>query len=136
MNETTISEEDLVNISVGTQEPKKGTTLSAKPVLVMEISAKPIKGKNGRPEWESISIIVKHPDKEENIGIGKMAYLKDKAVKTVSISLDLDSEKKIAKRSGLAHLLTYYNVQSLKDLKGKTLQTEVGDNGFLVIKAY
>ena len=135
VTETTISEEDLQKLEVGTAEPKASSKLEAKDVVVTGIAIKQVKGTAGKPDWESVTITVKHPDKDTDILISKVKVERDGNLKIVSLSLDKDQDGKIAKWSSLALVLKHYNC-SLAGLKGKTVQTALDTNGYLAIKAY
>lgn len=135
LTETTISEQDLQNLDIGTAEPKASQKLEPKDVTVTGISVKQVAGKAGKPNWESVIISVKHPDKAEDISITKVKIERDGNLKVVSISLDKDQDGKIAKWSSLALLLKHYNCK-LSNLKSMTLKTVLDQNGYLAIKAY
>jgi hypothetical protein len=136
VTEQTISETDLDNLAIGTAEPTAGKKLEPKDVVVAEIVVKQVKGIAGKPDWESLLISVKHPDKAELISIGKAKVEKDGNLKVVSLSLDKDQNGSIAKWSSLALVLKHYGCNKVSDLKGKTIKTIADTNGYLAIKAY
>ena len=136
MTEQTNSNTDLDSLAIGTSEPSVGKKLEAKDVVVAEIVVKQVKGVAGKPDWESLQISVKHPDKPELISINKCKVEKDGNLKVVSLSLDKDSTGAIAKWSSLALVLKHYNCSKISELKGKTVKTVADQNGYLVIKAY
>ena len=127
---------DLDNLAIGTAEPSAGKKLEAKDVVVAEIVVKQVKGVAGKPDWESLQLSVKHPDKQELISINKCKVEKDGNLKVVSLSLDKDSSGAIAKWSSLALVLKHYGCSKISELKNKTIKTLTDSNGYLVIKAY
>jgi hypothetical protein len=136
VTEQTISETDLDKLSIGTAEPSAGKKLDAKDVVVAEIVVKQVKGIAGKPDWESLLISCKHPDKQELISIGKTKVEKDGNLKVVSLSLDKDKDGSIAKWSSLALVLKHYGCNKISELKDKTVKTVTDTNGYLAIKAY
>ena len=85
--EQTISEEQLLNLSVGTAEPDK-TKLDAKEILITALALATVKGSQGRPDWKKIVLSCKHPDREELISISQIQIIRDKVVKTSAIAFD------------------------------------------------
>lgn len=136
VTEQTISETDLDKLSIGTAEPTAGKKLEAKDVVVAEIVVKQVKGIAGKPDWESLLISVKHPDKAELVSISKAKVEKDGNLKVVSLSLDKDQNGAIAKWSSLALVLKFYGCNKVSELKNKTVKTVTDTNGYLAIKAY
>lgn len=136
MTEQTSSNTDLDSLVIGTAEPSTGKKLEAKDVVVAEIVVKQVKGIAGKPDWESLLISAKHPDKPEPIAIGKAKVEKDGNLKVVSLSLDKDPYGAIAKWSSLALVLKFYNCNKVTELKNKTVKTVLDSNGYLAIKAY
>lgn len=136
VTEQTISETDLDKLSIGTAEPAAGKKLEAKDVVVAEIVVKQVKGIAGKPDWESLLISVKHPDKAELVSISKAKVEKDGNLKVVSLSLDKDQNGAIAKWSSLALVLKFYGCNKVSELKNKTVKTVTDTNGYLAIKAY
>lgn len=136
VTEQTISETDLDKLSIGTAEPTAGKKLEVKDVVVAEIVVKQVKGIAGKPDWESLLISVKHPDKAELVSISKAKVEKDGNLKVVSLSLDKDQNGAIAKWSSLALVLKFYGCNKVSELKNKTIKTVLDTNGYLAIKAY
>ena len=136
ITEQTIVEADLDNLAIGTAEPTASKKLEAKDVVVDGIVVKQVKGVAGKPDWESLLISVKHPDKPELVSIGKAKVERDGNLKVVSLSLDKDKDGSIAKWSSLALVLKHYNCSKVSELKGQTIRTVADQNGYLVIKAY
>ncbi len=136
VTEQTIVPTDLSALSIGTAEPTTGKKLEAKDVVVAEIVVKQVKGIAGKPDWESLLVSVKHPDKQELISVSKAKVEKDGNLKVVSLSLDKDQTGQIAKWSSLALVLKHYGCNKVSELKGKTVKTIADQNGYLAIKAY
>lgn len=119
-----------LDIGVGTEESKLG----AKDVEIVEVSIAPatFSGK----QVDQLVVMAQHPDKLEPIRLYSIVYRKDKNIKTVGTTIYKDSQGKISKNTAIAELLRTAKAETLRDLKGKKIQTELDDNGYLVIKAY
>lgn len=131
--------EDLFSKGIGTKEHTKA--LDAKPVVIAGMKSEPVIGKvggknAGKEVGKKMILFCKHPDREEAININQMVFVDGKTVKTSTIWVDLDEDGLIAKGSHIARILQKYSLSSLKELEGKTVQTEVGENKFLAIKVY
>ena len=115
---------------VGTIEPE---AQSLKPAKVKIVEAKIIEvGKNNN---KKAACLVKHPDKEENITISSVSYLRDKNVVTTGLWYNLDKENNIQKGSALAIFLSATGSKNIKELEGKEVETEL-DGNYLCFKAY
>lgn len=136
VTEQTIVEADLDKLAIGTKEPSVSKRLEAKDVVITDIVVKQVKGKDKKPDWESLIISAKHPDKQEPVAISKAKIERDNNVKFVSLSLDKDSDGKIAKWSSLAIVLRHYGCTKISELKNKVAKTALDSNGYLAIKAY
>lgn len=136
MTDTSISQTNLDNLAIGQAEPTAGKKLEAKDVVVAEIVVKQVKGIAGKPDWESLLVSVKHPDKAELISLSKAKVEKEGNLKVVSLSLDKDKDGSIAKWSSLAIVLRHYGCTKVSELKTKTIKTILDTNGYLAIKAY
>lgn len=131
--------EDIFNKCVGTKEGMK--SLVAKPVVVQGKVAESVLGKKdgknaGKEVGKKLTLIVKHPDREEPIKISSIIYIAGKTIKSSTIWLNLDEDGSIEKGSHVAMLLDKYQCKTINELDGKTLQTELDENKFLAIKAY
>jgi hypothetical protein len=136
ITEQTIVVTDLDNLAIGTAEATASKKLEAKDVVVDGVVVKQVKGVAGKPDWESLLVSVKHPDKQELVSISKAKVERDGNLKIVSLSLDKDKDGSIAKWSSLALVLKHYNCSRVSELKGKTVKTVPDQNGYLAIKAY
>lgn len=131
--------EDIFAKSIGNKEGQK--SLLAKPVVVQGKLAEPVMGKAGsknagKEVGKKLTLICKHPDKEDTIKISEIIFVTGKTVKTSTMWINLDEDGNIQKGSSVALLLDKYQVQNVNALEGKTLQTELDENKFLAIKAY
>jgi hypothetical protein len=133
------NDETIFAKGIGNKEGQK--SLQAKPVIVQGKLAEPVIGKvgsknAGKEVGKKLTLVCKHPDKEEAIKISSMMFVSGKTVKTSTIWINLDEDGNIQKGSLLAILLEKYQVKNVNELEGKTLQTELDENKFLAIKAY
>lgn len=132
-------EEDVFAKGIGNKERK--LSLPAKPVVVQGKLAEPVIGKvgsknAGKEVGKKLSLLCKHPDKEELIKISELVFVSGKTVKTSTIWINVDEDGNIEKGSILSILLDKYQAKNVNELVGKTLQTELDENKFLAIKAY
>lgn len=133
--------EDIFNKKVGDKEAK---ALDAKPVVVLGFVVESVVGKAGgkRPGQEvgkKLVVLCKHPDREEQVKISTLMSLittpQKKEIKSQTIWVNLDEEGNVQKGSAIAVLLQKYKVETLNELEGKTVETEL-EGKFLTIKAY
>lgn len=134
-----MAEDSFFSKQIGNEEAK--TSLDAKPVLVLGKVAEPVLGKAGsknagKEVGKKLTLIVKHPDREEPVKISSMIFVTGKTIKTSTMWINLDSKGDIQKGSHIAMLLEKYQVKTVNELEGKTLQTELDENKFLAIKVY
>ena len=119
---------------------KEGISLTAKPIQVQGLKAEPVKGKEGgknagKEVGKKLVLICKHPDKEEPLNMSNMVMRVGNTIKASTIWINLDSDGNIQKGSAVAMILQKYSANTLNDLIGKTIETEL-DGKFLAIKAY
>ena len=131
--------EDIFAKGIGNKEGQK--SLQPKPVIVQGKLAEPVMGKvgsknAGKEVGKKLTLICKHPDKEEPIKISELIFVVGKTVKTSTMWINLDEDGNIQKGSIIAALLDKYQVKNVNELEGKTLQTELDENKFLAVKAY
>lgn len=122
------SQEELMKLGLGTKEPEK-TKLEAKMVSIVSVSLE------STNKAKKVVFEVRHPDREETIRISSVMTIRDKKLEKVGTWLNLDSEGKIQKYSGLYTLLQKIGCPTLQDCVGRVVDTEEFD-GFLVFKAY
>lgn len=131
--------EDIFSKGIGNKEGSK--SLDAKPVVVQGKVAEPVMGKAGsknagKEVGKKLSLVCKHPDKEEPIKISSMVFISGKTVKSSTMWINLDEDGNIQKGSTVAMLLQKYQLPNVNAIEGKTLETELDENKFLAIKAY
>ena len=134
-----MTNEDIFSKGIGNKEGQK--SLLAKPVVVQGKLAEPVMGKlgsknSGKEVGKKLTLICKHPDKEEPIRISSMVFVAGKTLKTSTMWISLDEDGNIEKGSHVATLLEKYQVPNVNSLDGKTLQTDLDENKFLAIRAY
>ena len=81
-------------------------------------------------------LIVKHSERDDPIRISAVQFHREDKVVTNGTWISIDEESKFLKKSALAVLLTFYQVETLRELIGHTLSTVLDSKGFLVVKAY
>jgi hypothetical protein len=131
--------EDIFSKGIGSKESRQ--SLLAKPIVVQGKLAESVMGKigtknAGKEVGKKLSLICKHPDKEETIKISSMVFISGKSVKSSTMWINVDEDGNIQKGSTVALLLEKYQLPNVNALDGKTLQTELDENNFLAIKAY
>ena len=125
-----MEEQTELQKEIGTCEPEKKEVLTPKKVQIVKINLRDTK--NGKVEnCES-----KHPDREENINISSVAYLRDKQIVNGGLWFTLDKDENIQKGSALANFMSRLGAKSVKDLEGKEVETELDDKDWLCFKAY
>ena len=123
-----MSEQAELKIGIGTQESEK-TFL--KPAKVKIVSAKIEDTKKAK----KVVFQVRHPEKEETIGLSAVSYLQDRSVKVSGTWLNLDKEGKLQKGSALVVFLQKIGANTIEEAAGKECETEL-DGQYLVFKAY
>jgi hypothetical protein len=126
-----MEKQELLDREIGEDKPM----LTAKAVKVVEISWETVTNQ-GKTLGEKVRLECKHPDSNENIQIGGCKYIINSQVKQSGLWLKLDSDGLISGRSALAVMLRHYGKKTLSALKGTTVNTEVDDNGYLLVRAY
>lgn len=131
--------EDIFSKGIGNKETAK--SLEAKPIVITGKIAESVLGKvggknAGKEVGKKLTLLCKHPDKEEPIKVSTMIFVVGKSVKTSTMWINVDEDGNIQKGSTVAVLLEKYQVKNVNELEGKTLQTELDENKFLAIKAY
>lgn len=120
-------------IGIGTKE-----NVSLKPtnVKILGYKIEMQKDKNDKDVGEKVSVICKHPDKEEQIEISSVSYKKGKEIKTSGLWFKLDQDQLITKQSALASFLNFLNSKNLDEIVGKEITTELDEKNYLCFKAY
>ena len=125
-----MEEQTELNKEIGTIEPEKKEVLEPKKVKIVAV------GLRETSKGKILSCISKHPDREEEIKISSVAYLRDKQVINSGLWFTLDKEKNIQKGSALAVFLDKNNSKNPKELIGKEVETELDEEKWLCFKAY
>lgn len=122
-----------MDIEIGTQE-----TAKLRPIRVKVVGKKvePQKKKDGTMLGDKVTLICKHPDKDEFIELSSVEYLREKNVKNSALWFTLDGEGKISKNSALATTMNFYGCKKVSDFEGKEIETILDSKGYLTIKAY
>lgn len=115
---------------IGTAEPEKKETLEPKKVKIVSTSIRDTK------KGKILNCECNHPDREDNINISSLAYLRDKKVITGGLWITLDKDEKIQKNSGLAIFMNRLEAKIPKELEGKDAETELDDKGWLCFRSY
>lgn len=115
---------------IGTIEPE---IQSLKPAKVKIVKAEIVEV--GKSKNKKVNCLAKHPDKEENIKISSVSYLREKNVVTRGLWYNLDKDENIQKGSALAIFLEAVGSKNLKNLEGKEVDTDLEGN-YLCFKAY
>jgi len=122
--------QDELEKEVGTIEPEM-TRLEPKKVKIVKVEIVSV----GEKQNKKVNCSVKHPDRDEEITLSSVSYLRDKAVVTTGLWYNLDKEDKIQKGSALAVILDKTSSKKLKELVGKEVDTEL-DGNYLCFKCY
>jgi len=125
-----MEEQTELNKEIGTLEPKKQDVLQPKKVKIVKVSLRDTK------KGKILNCECKHPDKEENINISSVAYLRDKQVVNGGLWFTMDEATNIQKGSALAIFMDSVGVKSPRELEGKEADTELDDKEWLCLKAY
>ena len=127
-------ENEKFETPIGTKEPEK---LQAKKVQVVGKKIEMQTNKEKTKEYgERLTLICKHPDREETIDIFKVKYLKNDKVTIAGLWYNLDEDKKICKLSALAETMRKYNVETITGFEDQELDTTEDERGYLCVKAY
>jgi hypothetical protein len=134
MTETNTTLEQL-KIGISKEEAK----IALKPARVKIVGGKV--EEVGAKKTSKLILLCKHPDKEEPISISAVKY-ENRTGKLEVSGLWMYKNKETGKldepRKGsqVAALMQVTNVASLDQLTGKEVDTLLGDDGYLCIKAY
>ncbi len=125
--------QDKLDKKIGTKESVK---LKAGSFLVMAVSIEPVKKKTGELVGDKVVLSIKHTDSQDLVALSSATYLKNKSVKQSALWYQEDDDGNIPKSSTLAEVMRFYKIDSIRQFEGKTIITEIDDNGYLCIKAY
>lgn len=123
---------NLLDIKIGSEEK---VALDAAKIVVQQVVIEPVKESS-----KSIKavFVCKHPKREEPIRISSAMIIsaKTKKLQTVGTWVNLDSKGELQMHSTPAMILRTYGANNLQEMVGKTIDTVVGEDGYLAIKAY
>ncbi len=130
--------EDIFTKKVGNKEFK---SLEAKPVLIQGKLVEPVLGKagsknQGKEVGRKVVLVCKHPDREEPVKISSISTIVGKTVKSLPLFINLDEDGNFQKDSGISILIKLLKIETLNEVEGKTLNTELDEGKFLTIKGY
>lgn len=128
-----IQEEDVPLDEAGIGEDKP--QLEAKKVLIEKYEIRDI-NKNDKVVGRKLVLIVKHPEREDDIEISGVKYEFQGKIKTSGLWINRDNEGKIPYNSAVGNLLRYFSKKSIKELKGLQVNTALDESNYLVVKAY
>jgi len=117
---------------IGDKEPEK---LQAKLVKVVGKKIE-MQQSRGKDIGEKVTLVCKHPDREETIDISQTKYLKSNKIKISGLWFKLDDDEKIFKGSALALTMNHYRIKTVAEFEGKDIETVEDENGYLCVKAY
>ena len=108
------------------------------------VSLKPAKVKCTKAEIEQVGekgnkkvvLSVKHPDKDEEIHISQMKYIKGTQVTSSGTWLNKDEDGLIRKGSALSVLMESIKAKTINGLVGEEYNTELDEKGYLCLKVY
>ena len=125
-----MEEQTELQKEIGTLEPEKKEVLKPEKVKIVKVNLRDTK------KGKVVNCEAKHPDREENINISSIAYLRDKQIINGGLWFTLDKEGKIQKGSALANFMSKLKAKSVKDLEGQEVETELDDKEWLCFKSY
>ena len=128
---------DVLDSPVGNQEKPK---LNPKRVKIVDVEVKSPK------EGSKAKIVICHCEHHEakqflgketiEISQVKMENVKNHKLEVLGLWINLDSENKLQKGSTTANFLNFVGVSTIRDLKGKEVNTIARENDFLAFKGY
>lgn len=130
--------EDLFSKGIGNKEK---TALKPKPVVIQGVVPESIMGKKGsknegKEVGKKLVLICKHPDSIDPIKISEMKFIKGSTVTTSTVWINVDEDGLIQKGSHVANLLEFYKVDTVNNLVGKAVNTELDQNNYLCVRVY
>ena len=128
-NQKEIENPDLMKIGIGTKDT---ASLEAKKVKIIGIRIEEV----GTKKTKKLVCICKHPDRDDQIEISSVRYLKNNQLRTSGLWVHLDEDNLLPKSSALALFLSYSNAKNIESLEGKELPTDLDSAGYLCFKSY
>jgi len=124
--------EELENATIGEDKPG----IEAAPVKVVDYVIEDVQ-KDGKNIGKKLTLHVEHPKvNDRKIEISSVKYLKNKEINSSGMWVKADDDGHLAYQTALAYMLRFFKLDTISDVKGKEMPTEVDDKGYLTIKAY
>ena len=123
-------EQTELNKAIGTLPPEKKEILEPTKVKIVKISLRDTK------KGKIVNCEVEYPNREENINISSVVYVRDKKVVNNGLWFTLDKEENIQQGSALSVFMAKLQAKTVKELEGKEPDTELDDKQWLCFKAY
>jgi len=130
------STNDLLNATTGENEGSKA--LECKPVIVGGIVIQTHNKEDKKMETALVNVMCKHPDKDDPIKLTQIKWVNGEKVTNTALFATVDGEGKFMKDSGVARLLAFAKVATLKELEGVTFDTvkESETSKYMCLKCY
>lgn len=127
---------DYLNSTVGENEGAKG--LDPKPVMIASVQIQTHNKDNKKMDNELVQVHCKHPDKDDLIKLTQIQHIKGSVVVNTALFISADDEGKFMKDSGIAILLAFKNVKTLKELESLQMDTikESETSKYMALKCY
>jgi hypothetical protein len=127
---------DITKLGIGTKETNSVLKPAKVKILGVRIQTETKDGKQMKSPL--VHILVKHPDREEQLELNKVKFIKADKVSVVTLWANLDEEGLIAKSSALAELLRFLKVNNVDELTGKEIEAveQSKEDAYLCLKAY
>ena len=130
------TETNYLNSTVGNNEGSQG--LDPKPVVIASIVIQTKNKEDKVMDNPLVQIHCKHPDKEELLRLTQVQRIRDSKILNTALLISTDKEGRFYKDSGIACLLEFMKVSSLKELEGLTMDTvkESETSKYMSLKCY
>ncbi len=127
---------DYLNATVGENEGSKG--LDPKVVKMVSIVIQTHNKDNKKMDNELVQVHCKHPDNDDLIKLTQIQHIRGRDVINTALFISADDEGKFMKDSGIAKLLAFKNVSTLKALEGLEIDTikESETSKYMCLKCY
>lgn len=133
----TETQTDITKIGISTKESNSALKPAKVTIIGVRIQTKTKDGKDMKSPL--VNVIVKHPDREDNLELNKIKCLKSDKLAVVSLWANINEEDGLfVKSSAVAELLRFLRVDSLEGLAGKEIETieQSSTDKYLCLKAY
>jgi len=128
-----MNKEELENANIGEDKPQ----VEPKQVIIEDYRIEEVTNKEGKEIGQKLVLLCKHPDVTDRlIEISSVKYQQDDKIKQSGTWVKLDDNKQLPYRSAVATFLRSTGKNSIKELKGMTVNTVTQDNGYLAFKGY